>query len=411
MQPLPLVPDKEEDMAEAVIVDMLRVPFSRSRPAQPERDAYNKHRMDEALAMVINTLIKRNNVNPEDIGDIITGCALQMRENYLMGGRTIVMLAGLPAVTPAQSIDRVCISGMSALHQCAMEIMLGYSDVCFANGMEHMTHVPLDPTFNQDLLQVSPRLFSDPDLAKYDLQTGMSMGLTAEKLQSLTDITREEMDEWSLGSHKKAAAAVESGYFKDEILPLEVEQADGSMLKVEHDLSIRADTTIEGLAGLKPVFNPEGNITAGNSSPLNAGCSSVLLMSADKAREMGLKPKARIVSMGWAGVDPNIMGAGPVPASIKALKKAGMEAGDIDYWEINEAFSIVALYAIKELGLDPERVNIHGGAVAMGHPLSASGPRLTGTLARILEQEGGKYGAATMCGGGGQGGTVIIERL
>lgn len=398
-------------MAEAVIVDSLRVPFSRSRPAQPERDAYNKQRMDEALASVITELIKRNNVDPLDIGDMITGCSLQMRENFLMGGRTVVMLAGLPFEVPAQSIDRVCISGMSAVHQCSMEIMLGYSDVCFASGMEHMTHVPLDARFNPDLMMVSPRFFSDPSLGKYELQTALSMGLTAEKLWSMTDVTREQMDEWSLGSHKKAAAAVEAGYFKDEILPLEVEQEDGSMLKVENDLSIRGDTTMEGLTGLKPAFNPEGQITAGNSSPLNAGCSSVLLMSDEKAKKMGLKPLARVISMGWAGVDPSIMGAGPVPASKKALEKVGMSVKDIDFWEINEAFSIVPLYAINELGLDPDRVNVKGGAVAIGHPLAASGPRLTGTLARILQQEGGRYGAATLCGGGGQGGTIIIEKI
>ena len=398
-------------MAEAVIVDSLRVPFSRSRPAQPERDAYNKQRMDEALASLIVELIKRNNVNPLDIGDMITGCSLQMRENFLMGGRTVVMLAGLPFEVPAQTIDRVCISGMSAVHQCSMEIMLGYSDVCFASGMEHMTHVPLDARFNPDLMMVSPRFFSDPSLGKYELQTALSMGLTAEKLWSMTDVTREQMDEWSLGSHKKAAAAIEAGYFKDEILPLEVEQEDGSMLKVENDLSIRGDTTMEGLSGLKPAFNPEGQITAGNSSPLNAGCSSVLLMSDEKAKKMGLKPLARVISMGWAGVDPSIMGAGPVPASKKALEKVGMSVEDIDFWEINEAFSIVPLYAINELGLDPDRVNVKGGAVAIGHPLAASGPRLTGTLARILQQEGGRYGAATLCGGGGQGGTIIIEKI
>jgi acetyl-CoA acetyltransferase family protein len=398
-------------MADAVIVDMLRVPFSRSRPAQPERDAYNKQRMDEALAKVITTLIERNKVNPEEIGDVITGCSLQMRENFLMGGRTIVMLAELPFSVPAQGIDRVCISGMSALHQCSMEIMLGYSDVCFANGMEHMTHVPLDARFNTDLMQVSPRFWSDEALKKYELQTALSMGLTAEKLLSQTDITREEMDEWSMWSNQRAAKAVESGYFKDEILPLDVEQEDGSIKHIDTDLSIRGDTNMEGLSQLKPAFTPDGQITAGNSSPLNAGCSSVLLMSDEKAKSMGLKPLAKVISMGWAGVDPSIMGAGPVPASKKALEKIGMDAKDIDYWEINEAFSIVALYAIKELGLDPEHVNLHGGAVAIGHPLAASGPRLTGTLARILQQEGGKYGAATLCGGGGQGGTVIIEKL
>jgi len=390
---------------------MLRIPFSRSRPAQPERDAYNKQRVDEALAEVLKTLIARNKVNPEEIGDVITGCSLQMRENFLMGGRTIVMLAELPFSVPAQGIDRVCISGMSALHQCAMEIMLGYSDICFANGMEHMTHVPLDARFNPDLMMVSPRFWSDEALKKYELQTALSMGLTAEKLWSQTDITREEMDEWSMWSHQRAAKAVESGYFKDEIFPLDVEQEDGSIKHIDNDLSIRGDTDMAGLSGLKPAFTPDGQITAGNSSPLNAGCSSVLLMSASKAKSMGLKPLAKVISMGWAGVDPSIMGAGPVPASQKALDKIGMSPKDIDYWEINEAFSIVALYAIKEFGLDPEHVNVHGGAVAIGHPLAASGPRLTGTLARILQQEGGKYGAATLCGGGGQGGTVIIEKL
>jgi acetyl-CoA acetyltransferase family protein len=398
-------------MADAVIVDMLRIPFSRSRPAQPERDAYNKIRVDEQLANLIKELIKRNKIDPEDIGDIITGCSLQMRENFLMGGRTIVMLAELPFSVPAQGIDRVCISGMSALHQCAMEIMLGYSDVCFANGMEHMTHVPLDARFNPDLMMVSPRFWSDESLKKYELQTALSMGLTAEKLFSQNDISREKMDEWSLWSHQRAAAAIESGYFKDEILPVEAEQEDGSMKLVENDLSIRGDTTLEGLAGLKPAFKPDGSITAGNSSPLNAGCSSVVLMSDEKAKALGLKPLAKVISMGWAGVDPSIMGAGPVPASEKALNAIGMKASEIDYWEINEAFSIVALYAIEKMGLDPEHVNVHGGAVAIGHPLAASGPRLTGTLARILHEKGGKYGAATLCGGGGQGGTVIIEKI
>jgi len=398
-------------MADAVVVDVLRIPFSRSRPAQPERDSYNSVRMDEQLARVIKELIARNRVNPAEIGDLITGCSLQMRENFLMGGRTIVMLAELPFEVPAQGIDRVCISGMSAIHQGAMEIMLDYSDIVIACGMEHMTHVPLDARFNPDLMNVSPRFFQDESLKKYELQTALSMGLTAEKLFSMGDFTREAMDEWSLGSHQKAAAALEAGYFADELLPVEVTLEDGVSKVISSDLSIRGDTTIESLAQLKPAFKPDGQITAGNSSPLNAGTSAVLLMSADKAKSIGVDPLARIISMGWAGVDPSIMGIGPVPASRKALDKIGMDASEIDFWEINEAFSIVALYAIKELGLDPDRVNVNGGAVAIGHPLAASGPRLTGTLARILQQEGGKYGAASLCGGGGQGGTVIIEKL
>ncbi len=398
-------------MAEVVIVDMLRSPFSRSRPAQPERDVFNNLRMDEALSRVVKELIKRNNVPPEDIGDILTGCSLQMRENFLMGGRTIVMLAELPFSVPAQGIDRVCISGMSAIHQGAMEIMLDYSEIVIAGGMEHMTHVALDPAFNPDLLNVNPRFFQDPNLKKYELQTALSMGLTAEKLFSLTNFTREDMDRWALGSHQKATEALNDGYFEEEILPFEVTLADGEKKVISSDLSIRPDTTMEALSQLKPAFKPDGQITAGNSSPLNAGAAAVLLMSEEKAKSLGLKPKAKIISMGGAGVDPSIMGVGPVPASRKALEKAGMDVKDIEAWEINEAFAIVPLYAVKELGIEPERVNIKGGAIAIGHPLAASGPRITGTLARIMELEGFKYGAATLCGGGGQGGTVILERV
>ena len=397
-------------MTTAVIVDYLRTPFSRARPNKPERDAFNNLRMDEALSVLIRELISRNNLNPEEINDLLTGCAMQMRENYLMGGRTIAMLAGLPFNVAAKGMDRVCISGMSAIHEGAMEIMLDYSDTVIASGMEHMTHVALDPQYNPDLLAVNPRFFSDEKMKKYDLATALSMGLTAEKLYSITDFTREEMDQWSMGSHKKATKGIEDGFFAGEILPFEVTLDNGEQELVANDLSIRPDTTMESLAGLRPAFKPpDGQITAGNSSPLNAGAASVLLMSEEKAKSMGLEPMAKIVSLGWAGVDPSIMGTGPVPASKMALEKAGMKADEIDYWEINEAFSIVAMYGIKELGLDPETVNVHGGAVAIGHPLAASGPRLTGTMARILQEKGGKYGSATLCGGGGQGGTIILE--
>jgi len=398
-------------VATAVIVDYLRTPFSRSRPNKPERDAFNNLRMDEALSVIIKELLSRNNVEPEEVDDLLTGCAMQMRENYLMGGRTIAMLAGFPFNVPAKGMDRVCISGMSAIHEGAMEIMLGYSDTVIASGMEHMTHVALDPRYNPDLLAVNPRFFSDEKMKKYDLATALSMGLTAEKLFSITDFTREEMDKWSLGSHQKAARGVEDGFFTGEIMPFEVTLDSGETELVANDLSIRPDTTMESLAELKPAFNPEGEITAGNSSPLNAGAASVLLMSEEKAKSLGLEPMAKIVSLGWAGVDPSLMGTGPVPASKMALEKAGVKADEIDFWEINEAFSIVAMYGIKELGLDADKVNIHGGAVAIGHPLAASGPRLTGTMARILKEEGGKYGSATLCGGGGQGGTIILEAM
>ncbi len=399
-------------MAEVVIVDMLRIPFSRSRPGDPPRDAYNPLRMDEKAAMLMSMLIEKHGVNPLDIGDVITGCALQMKEHYMMGGRIVNMLAGLPVEVPGQASERVCCSGMSALHQGAMEIMTDQADVVFANAMEHMTHVALDPRFNTDLTLANPRLFTEDQFKKYDLMTGMSMGLTAEKLFSISNCTREDMDKWSMGSHLKAAKAIEAGFFDEEIVPVEVTDENGETKTYKYDLSVRADTTLEGLAGLKPAFKPEGGvITAGNSSPLNAGAVSLLMMSAEKAKSMGLKPRAKIIGMGVAGVAPNIMGASPVPATEKALNRIGLKPSEIDVWEVNEAFAVVALYAIEKFGLDPDKVNLKGGAVAIGHPLSCSGPRLTGTVARILQETGGKYGVSTMCGGGGQGATTVVERL
>jgi acetyl-CoA C-acetyltransferase len=278
--------------------------------------------------------------------------------------------------------------------------------------MEHMTHLSLDPRYNADLMMANPSLYTEERYKKYDMQTAMSMGLTAEKLFGMTNCTREDMDKWSLGSHLKAAKAIEDGYFDGEIIPVEAADENGEMKTYQHDLSIRANTTLESLAGLKAAFKPDGGvITAGNSSPLNAGAVATLIMSAEKAKSMGLKPLAKIIGMAVAGVEPSIMGAGPVPATEKALDKIGLKPSEIDVWEINEAFSVVALYAIEKFGLDPEKVNLKGGAVAIGHPLSCSGPRLTGTLGRILQETGGKYGVATMCGGGGQGATTVIERV
>jgi acetyl-CoA C-acetyltransferase len=236
------------------------------------------------------------------------------------------------------------------------------------------------------------------------------MGLTAEKLFAQDGFSRDDLDRWGVRAHQLAAKAQKDGFFKDEILPVEAEQADGSKLIVDRDQSVREDVTFEGTRNLKPVFKPDGVITAGNSSPLNAGATSMILISKETAKEKGIRPLATIRSIGFAGVDPTIMGLGPVPASRKALKKAGLNVGDIDYWEINEAFCIVVLYAIKELGIDPDRVNVMGGGTAIGHPLGATGIRLVGTLARILKAKNARYGLATACVGGGQGVATIIER-
>ncbi|MEM3139330.1 MAG: acetyl-CoA C-acyltransferase, partial [Archaeoglobaceae archaeon] len=300
---------------------------------------------------------------------------------------------------------------------------LGLSDITIACGIEHMTHLPMQPDLNPHM-GISPSLLNRQDLIdKYDLMTAVSMGLTAEKLfakwKDKLGWTKRDLDEWGVRSHKLAAEALKSGYFlngegyptkrRGEILPIEVEQADGSRKVIDRDQSIRPDTTLEAVEKLPPAFKPDGVITAGNSSPLNAGATAIMLMNKKKMKEYGLEPMAKIVSIGWAGVDPSVMGEGPVPATQKALKFAKLEVKDIDYWEINEAFSVVTLFAIKMLKIDPEKVNVKGGAIAIGHPLAASGIRLTGTLARILNLENAKYGVATLCGGGGQGGTTIIE--
>jgi acetyl-CoA acetyltransferase family protein len=393
-------------MKEVVIADYLRTPFSRSRPKEPEKDKFNSYRMDELLARLVKTLVERNKINQEEIGDLIVGCALGVGENWTYAGRIIVVLAGLSVHVPAMQMDRQCGSSLSAAQIGAMEIMTGNSDIVVAGGMEHMTHVPM-----QDNPHFIPNL-NVLKQTKYDMQTGFVMGQTAEKLAvAERKFTREEMDQFSLGSHQKAAKALKEGFFKDELMPIEVKEKDGTTEIVDHDLSIRPDTTIEQLRQLPPVFKPKtGLITAGNSSPLNAGASAVILMSREKADDYGIKPMATIKSMGWAGVEPYIMGKGIVPASQKALKQAGLDVDDIDYWEINEAFAVVALYAMDKLKIDPKKVNINGGGVAIGHPLGATGARLIGTSARTLKMRNAKYGLATACIGGGQGASMILER-
>jgi len=397
-------------MEEAVIVSYLRTPFSRARPREPERDVFNSLRMDDLAARLVQEMIKQTKINPEEIGDVLTGTAMPVLEQWLYGGKSINFLAKLPFNVAAQGIDRQCVSSMSTIHQGAMEIILGYSDIVISCGIEHMTHIPtLGGGERQVPVEPNPKLFTE-EWKEWDMMTTMNMGLTAEKLLSQTTFTREDMDRWAMKSHQMAAKAVEEGYFKGEILPIEAVQADGTKKVFESDLSIRGNTTMEALAQLKPSFKPDGQVTPGNSSPLNAGASAMMLMSKKKAQKCNLKPLAKIISMGWAGVDPTVMGKGPVPSSRMALEHAGMKAKDIDFWEINEAFVIVALYTMKELGIDPEKVNVKGGATAIGHPLGASGTRLVGTCARILNTEKGKYGLATACVGGGQGAATILER-
>lgn len=388
------------------LVYFKRTPFSRSRPADPERDVFNGIRMDEALSRLINDSIEQTGVRPEEISDVISGCAIQADENWMYGGKHPALLSRLPVTVPSMALDRACSSSLNAITIGAMEIMTGNADIVLAGGMEHMTHVPLS---NNPHVKPNLKLLVRPEYMKLDMNTGYSMGLTAEKLAGLRGIERREMDEFSLRSHKLASES-QASFIRDEILPIEVE-SQGKMIKVEKDQSIRADTTIEQLEKLQPAFKQGGSITAGNSSPLNAGASLVMVMSGRKVREYGIKPMSRIKSFGWAAVEPSIMGEGPVPASRKALASAGLSADDIDLWEINEAFAVVVLNAMKELSIPLDRVNIHGGAISIGHPLGATGARLAGTLSRSLQEKGKDFGMATLCVGGGQGYSVLFERV
>ncbi len=394
------------ELRDAYVAGYLRVPFSRSKPSQPERDVYNSIRMDQALSLLIRKLLEKTAFKPEEIGDVITGCAFQTGENWLYGGRHPVLLAGLPVSVPAMAMDRACASSMNAAAEGAMEIMTGNSDVVLAGGMEHLTHIPLA---NNPALAPNTRLLTRPEYVRYQMNVGYSMGLTAEKLAEEERFGREEMDNYSLESHVKASKAVDQGWFKGELMEMKVE-VSGEEKVIDVDQSIRKETTMEQLAALQPSFKAGGLITPGNSSPLNAGASLVALASKGKLEEHGLKPLAKVVSMGWAGVDPSVMGKGPVPASQKALARAGLKADQVDLWEINEAFAVVVLYAIRELGIDPSRINQRGGAIAIGHPLGASGARLVGTLARQLHETGKEYGVATLCVGGGQGFAVVLQR-
>jgi len=401
-------------MKEVVIVDYLRTPFSRSRPNQPERDVFHEIPADKLLTSIIKEMVKNCKFNPSEINEIITGCANQVKENFLYGGRHPVFLAELPETVAAMGIDRQCGSSMSSIHIGAMEIMTRNSEIVLACGMEHMTRIPrgTDLTLRHKELGDKEKY---PDHAKYDLNTGFSMLQTAQRLwEENPDITRKDMDKFSLESHNKAAKARDTGFFDDENLPIEGKFPDGTKKIIRYDQAIRTGSDMEIMSKLPVVskgINKEPQITAGNSSPLNSGASACILMSDSLAEELGIKPLAKIVTMGWAGVNPGIMGSGPVPASKKALSNAGLKVEDIDFWEINEAFAIVPLYARKMLNIDPEIININGGAIAIGHPLGATGARLVGTLARILQKQGGNYGLATACVGGGQGVATIIEKI
>jgi len=398
-------------MKEVVIAGYLRTAQSRSRPNDPARDWFCKIRADELLAKLLPEIIKRTGIDEREIDDFLVGSALGVGEQWTYGGRTPIFLANLPETIPAKFLDQQCGSSMAGIHVGFMEIAQDFADIVMIGGMENMTRVPMGgATLESGVIKPNMALFMDASYQHWDFMTVINMGLTAEKLFSQTDFTKEDMDRWGVRAHQRATKAQAEGFFNDEIMPIEAEQADGTTMIVAKDQAVRANATLEDMADLRPVFKKDGVITAGNSSPLNAAATSMLLMSKETAKKKGIKPLATIRSIGFAGVDPTIMGAGPVPASKKALDKADLKASDMDFWEINEAFCIVALNCIKELGIDPEKVNVMGGGTAIGHPLGATGIRLVGTLGRILQAKGARYGCANACCGGGQGVATIIEK-
>jgi acetyl-CoA acyltransferase len=367
--------------------------------------AFRHVRAEDLSAKLMRGLLDRNpEVDPNDIEDVYWGCVQQTLEQGFNIARNASLLAGIPITAGATTVNRLCGSSMQAIHDATRAIAMGDGDVMIIGGVEHMGHVPMNHGVDFHV-----------GLAKSTAKAAGMMGLTAEMLGKLHGITREQQDAFAVRSHKLAQAATESGRFKREILPIEGHDADGILKLYDFDEVIRPETSMESLGNLRPVFDPvNGTVTAGTSSALSDGASAMLLMSADKAKELGLKPRARVVSMAVAGCDPSIMGYGPVPASKKALKRAGLTIDDIDVFELNEAFAAQSLPCVKDLGLEDvvdTKINLNGGAISLGHPLGCSGSRISTTLVNELEVQGGRYGLATMCIGLGQGIATVFERI
>lgn len=385
---------------DVVIVDGVRSAMGRSKAGM-----FRNVRADSISAELVKALFKRNpNANPEEVEDVIWGCVNQTMEQGMNISRNIAMLAELPRTVPGQTVNRLCGSSMQALHTAAAQIMTGQGDVFVIGGVEHMGHVGM--MHGIDL---------NPAASKYYAKASNMMGLTAEMLGMMNGISREMQDQFGLISHKKAWAATLEGRFKNEIIGIEGHDANGFRVLCEIDEVIRQDASLEQFAALKPAFNPKGGtVTAGTSSALSDGASAMLIMSAERAQALGLKPRAKIRSMAVAGCEAAIMGWGPVPATQKALKRAGLSIDDIQTIELNEAFAAQGLSVLKGLNIldkAEEKVNHNGGAIALGHPLGCSGARITTTLLNVMEQKDTELGLATMCIGLGQGIATVIERL
>jgi acetyl-CoA acyltransferase len=385
-------------MREVVIVDAARSPMGRSKGGM-----FRHRRVEDISADVLNGLLMRNpKVNPKDVDDVIWGCVQQTLEQGYNLARFIQLQTSIPHTVGAQTVNRLCGSSMSALHTAAVSIMAGEGDFYVVGGSEHMGHVPM-----------SHGIDFNPKNSLYAAKAGGMMGITAEVLAKAHHITREAQDRFALASHQNAYTARTKGAFQDEIIPIQGHDEEGNVKTFDYDEVIRPETNLESLAKLPPVFDAtSGTVTAGNSSAISDGTSALLVMSGERAKSYGVTPLARVKSMATAGVDPAVMGIGPVPAVQKALKKASLKLSDINIFELNEAFAAQSLSVLKVLGLtDHPHINVHGGAIALGHPLGCSGSRITGALVHLMKQRTMSLGVATMCIGFGQGIATVLERV
>jgi acetyl-CoA acyltransferase len=393
-------------MREAVIVAA-----SRTAVGKAKRGSTATVRSDELATVVIQDLLRQidGRLDPAEIDDVIVGCAMPESAQGLNFARVIALRAGLPVSVPGMTINRFCSSGLQTVALAAERIIANGADTIIAGGAETMSLVPMTG------YRVSP----NPYMSEHDPNVYMSMGLTAERVADEFNVSREDMDQFAYNSHRKAAQATDAGKFKEEIVPFIIEETilgeDGKARQINSTLDadehIRRETTLEALAQLKPAFRQNGRVTAGNSSPLSDGAAGVIVMEAGKAAQLGLKPLARFVGFNVIGVRPEIMGIGPVAAVPRLLKRTGMSLNDIDLIELNEAFASQALAVIRELEFDPDKVNVNGGAIALGHPLGCTGAKLTVQMLHEMKRRSSKYGMVTMCVGGGQGAAGIFENL
>ncbi|AOR61202.1 acetyl-CoA C-acyltransferase FadA [Pectobacterium parmentieri] len=387
-------------MEKVVIVDAVRTPMGRSKGG-----AFRQVRAEDLSAHLMRSLLSRNAaLDAHEIDDIYWGCVQQTLEQGFNVARNAALLAEIPMSVPATTVNRLCGSSMQALHDAARAIMVGDANVCLIGGVEHMGHVPMNHGVD-----------FHPGLSRTIAKAAGMMGLTAEMLARMHNISREMQDQFAARSHQRAYNATQSGAFRHEIIPTAGHDADGALQRFDYDEVIRPDTTVDSLAALKPAFDPvNGTVTAGSSSALSDGASAMLIMSESRAASLGLPVRARIRAMAVVGCDPSIMGYGPVPATKLALKRAGLSLTDIGIFELNEAFAAQTLPCIKDLGLLEqldEKVNLNGGAIALGHPLGCSGARISTTLVNLMENRDVQFGVATMCIGLGQGIATVFERI